>query len=127
VLLVVHVVSQEVSVFFCTDIVADIRTSQLNRGRHIILQHEQQVAQYNTQIYKNNYSVITPLHRGVFYQSSNLLGYKVYFLVINRAFKISPLVINLQVRDTTDCLGLLSETLQQQVSQYNTQIYKNNY
>jgi hypothetical protein len=47
----------------------------------------------------------------VFYQSSNLLGYKVYFLVINWAFKIFPLVINLQVRDTTDCLGLLSETL----------------
>ena len=54
--------------------------------------------------------VLTPLHRGVFYQSSNLLGYKVYFLVINWAFKMSPLVINLQVKDTTDCLGLLSET-----------------
>ena len=51
--------------------------------------------------------VLTPLHRGVLYQSSNLLGYKVYFLVINWAVKVSPLVINLQVRDTTDCLGLL--------------------
>ena len=56
-------------------------------------------------------SVLTPLHRGVFYQSSNLLGYKVYFLVINWAFKISRLVINLQVRDATDFLGLLSEKL----------------
>jgi hypothetical protein len=49
---------------------------------------------------------------------SNLLGYKVYFLVINRAFKISPLVINLQVKDTTDCLGLLSETLHGQLVQF---------
>ena len=40
--------------------------------------------------------VITPLHRGVFSQSSNILG-----------DKVSSLVINLQVRDTTDCLSLL--------------------
>ena len=40
--------------------------------------------------------VITPLHRGVFNQSSNILGNKV-----------SSLVINLQVRDTTDCLSFL--------------------
>jgi hypothetical protein len=64
--------------------------------------------------------VLTPLHRGVFYQSSNILGYKAYFLVINRAFKASPLVINLQVRDTTDFLGLLSATLHGQfVHKYN--------
>jgi hypothetical protein len=44
--------------------------------------------------------ILTPLHRGVFNQSSNILGYKV-----------SSLVINLPVRDTTDCLSLLSETL----------------
>ena len=43
---------------------------------------------------------LTPIHRGVFNQSSNILGYKV-----------SSLVIKLQVRDATDCLGLLSETL----------------
>jgi hypothetical protein len=40
--------------------------------------------------------VLTPVHRGVFSQSSNILGNKV-----------SSLVINLQVRDTTDCLSLL--------------------
>ena len=40
--------------------------------------------------------VLTPLQRGVFNQSSNILGYKV-----------SPLVMNLQVKDTTDCLSLL--------------------
>ena len=55
--------------------------------------------------------VLTPLHRGVFYQRSNTLGCKVCSLVINWAFKVSPLVINLQVKDTTDSLGLLSETL----------------
>jgi hypothetical protein len=38
----------------------------------------------------------TPVHRGVISQSSNILGNKV-----------SSLVINLQVRDTTDCLCLL--------------------
>ena len=54
--------------------------------------------------------ILTPLHRGVFYQSSNIMGYKVSFLVNNWAFKDSRLVINLQVRDTSDCLGLLSET-----------------
>ena len=46
--------SRDVSGSFCADIVADITTSQLNTGRHIIWQHEQQVAQYNTKIYKNN-------------------------------------------------------------------------
>ena len=40
--------------------------------------------------------VPTPVHRGVFSQSSNILGNKV-----------SSLVINLQVRDMTDCLSLL--------------------
>jgi hypothetical protein len=55
--------------------------------------------------------ILTPLHRGVFYQSSNIMGYKVSSLVNNWAFKDSRLVINLQVRDTSDCLGLLSETL----------------
>jgi len=55
--------------------------------------------------------IIIPLHRGVCYQSSNIMGYKFCSLVINWAFKVSPLVINLQVKDTTDCLDLLSETL----------------
>jgi hypothetical protein len=45
-------------------------------------------------------TVVAPLHRDVFNRSSNILGYNV-----------SSLVINLQVRDTTDCLSLLSETL----------------
>jgi hypothetical protein len=35
--------------------------------------------------------------------------------IINWAFKISPLVINLRVKDTTDCLGFLSETLHGQL------------
>jgi hypothetical protein len=54
---------------------------------------------------------LTPLHRGVCYQSSNILGYTVCSLVINWAVKVSPLVIIVQVRDTTDCLGPLAETL----------------
>jgi hypothetical protein len=40
--------------------------------------------------------VLTPLHRGVCYQISNIMGYSVCFLVINWAFKVSPLVINLK-------------------------------
>ena len=40
-------------------------------------------------------SILTPLHRGVFYQSSNIMGYKVSSLVNNWAFKDSRLVINL--------------------------------
>jgi hypothetical protein len=55
--------------------------------------------------------VLTALLRGVFYQGSNILGYTVSSCVINWAFKVSTLVIFFQVKDTTDSLGLLSETL----------------
>ena len=55
--------------------------------------------------------VPTPVHRGVFSQSSNILGNKVSSLVINWAFKVFPVVINWQVRNATDILGLLSEAL----------------